>query len=169
MASTSGDRGLNKNGDQFWRDKPLRELNKEEWEALCDGCGQCCLIKLQDEDTEELLHTRLTCKLLDIGACRCTDYNNRHERVHDCVVISPDSIEMLDWLPHSCAYRLVAEGKDLFWWHPLVSGDPNSVHEAGVSVRSWATSEEGVPEGKMVRFVVKDPSIKRILAGKTSG
>ena len=168
MASTSGDRGLNEKNDQFWHDKSLPELSEEEWEALCDGCGQCCLIKLQNEDTEELLHTRLACKLLDIGACRCTDYSNRHERVHDCVVISPDSIGTLDWLPHSCAYRLVDEGKDLFWWHPLVSGDPNSVHEAGVSVRSWATSEEGVPEGKMVRFVVKDPSIKRILTGESS-
>jgi hypothetical protein len=75
------------------------------------------------EETEELLHTRLACKLLDIGACRCTDYDNRHERVHDCIVISPDSIETLDWLPHSCAYRLISEGKDLHWWHPLVSGD----------------------------------------------
>ena len=166
MASSSGDRKLKKDGDQFWRDKSLRELNEEEWEALCDGCGQCCLIKLEDEETEELLHTRLACKLLDIGACRCTDYDNRHERVHDCIVISLDSIETLDWLPHSCAYRLISEGKDLHWWHPLVSGDPNSVHEAGVSIRSWATSEEGVPEGKMVRFVVKDLSIKRILTGK---
>lgn len=167
MASSSEECGLKQNNEQFWRDKALDEMNDEEWEALCDGCGQCCLIKFQDEDTDELLHTRLACKLLDIGACSCKDYSNRHERVHDCVVISPVSVKTLDWLPHSCAYRLVGEGKDLNWWHPLVSGDPDSVHEAGVSVRSWATSEEGVPEGKMIRFVVKDPSILRILTGES--
>lgn len=153
-------------GELFWRTKSLREMNNEEWEALCDGCGQCCLIKLQDEDTEELLHTRLACKLLNIGQCRCTDYANRHERVSDCVVISPESVERLDWLPHSCAYRLVHEGKDLHWWHPLVSGDPHTVHQAGVSVRDWATSEKGVPQHKMDRFVVRDPSIRKVLTGK---
>ena len=151
--------------DQFWRHKSLHEMSDEEWESLCDGCGQCCLIKFQDEDTDELLHTRLACKLLDIGVCRCTDYDNRHARVSDCVVISPDTVDTLDWLPHSCAYRLVAEGRDLYWWHPLVSSDPDSVHQAGVSVREWATSEEGVPEGKKIRFIVKDPSIKRVLTG----
>ena len=168
MTSTSEDGGLSKAGGKFWRTKKLNELSDEEWESLCDGCGQCCLIKLEDEDTRELLHTRLACKLLNIGVCRCTDYGNRHERVSDCVVISPETIGRLDWLPHSCAYRLVSEGKDLYWWHPLVSGDPHTVHEAGVSVRDWATSEEGVPEGKMIRFVVKDPSIKRVLTGKPS-
>lgn len=168
MAITSGDRRLGEGGDQFWRDKSLQELSDEEWELLCDGCGQCCLIKLQDEDTGKLIHTRLACKLLNIGSCRCTDYENRHKHVSDCVVISPETISRLDWLPHSCAYRLVAEGRDLYWWHPLVSGDPNSVHEAGVSVRDWATGEEGVPEGKMIRFAVRDPSVKRTLTGKLS-
>lgn len=157
---------MTRSEDQFWRHKSMREMTETEWESLCDGCGQCCLIKFQDEDTDELLHTRLTCKLLDIGACRCTDYDNRHARISDCVVISPGTVETLDWLPHSCAYRLLDEGRDLYWWHPLVSGDPDSVHQAGVSVRGWATSEEGVPEGKKIRFIVKDPSIKRILAGK---
>jgi hypothetical protein len=166
MTITSRDSLVRDATDKFWRNKSLNELNNEEWEALCDGCGQCCLIKLQDEDTEELLHTRLACKLLDIGACSCTDYDNRHERVHDCVVISHETVGSLDWLPHSCAYRLVDEGKDLHWWHPLVSGDPNSVHEAGISVRSWAVSEEGVPVGKIERCVVKDPSIKSILTGE---
>lgn len=151
---------------KFWEGKSLSDFTDAQWEALCDGCGQCCLIKLQDEDTEQLLHTRLACKLLDIGVCRCTDYANRHERVSDCVVISPETVESLDWLPRSCAYRLIHEGKDLYWWHPLVSGDPNTVHQAGVSVRDWATSEEGVPEHKMDRFVVKDPSIRKVLTGK---
>ena len=157
---------MSENDEPFWRTKSLREMSEDEWESLCDGCGQCCLVKLQDEDTDELLHTRLVCKLLDLGTCRCTDYENRHERVSDCAIVSPNTIEHLDWLPHSCAYRLLAEGRDLYWWHPLVSGDPNSVHQAGVSVRDWATSEEGVPEAKMVRFIVKDPDLKRILRGK---
>ena len=149
----------------FWRSKSLRDLTDAQWESLCDGCGQCCLIKFQDEDTDELLHTRLSCELLDVGTCRCNDYDNRHSRIPDCVVIAPDTVETLDWLPHSCAYRLVAEGRDLYWWHPLVSGDPDSVHQAGISVRDWATSEEGVPEGKKIRFIVKDPSIIRTLTG----
>ena len=166
MTITSENSPVSETTHKFWRNKTLDELSNEEWESLCDGCGQCCLIKLQDEDTEELLHTRLACKLLDIGACRCTDYDNRHERVDDCVVISAETVGVLDWLPHSCAYRLVAEGKDLHWWHPLVTGNPHSVHEAGVSVRSWAESEEGVPIGKIERFVVRDPSIKSILTGK---
>lgn len=150
----------------FWRTKSLEEMSSQEWEALCDGCGQCCLVKLQDEDTEELLHTKLACKLLDIGACRCRDYENRHERVSDCAVISPETVRTLDWLPHSCAYRLVAEGRDLFWWHPLISGNPDSPHEAGVSVRDWAVSEEGVPIGKMERFVVRDRKLRKILTGE---
>ena len=154
------------NNDQFWRHKLLHDLTDAQWESLCDGCGQCCLIKFQDEDTDELLHTRLSCKLLDIGACRCTDYDNRHTRVPDCVVIAPDTVGTLDWLPHSCAYRLIAEGRALHWWHPLVSGDRDSVHQAGVSVRDWAASEEGVPEGKQIRFIVKDSAIKRILTGR---
>jgi len=152
--------------EPFWREKTLSEMSQEEWESLCDGCGQCCLVKLQDEDTDELLHTRLTCKLLDIGTCRCVDYENRHERVSDCAIVSPTTIERLDWLPHSCAYRLLAEGRELYWWHPLVSGDRESVHQAGISVRDWATSEEGVPEAKMVRFIVKDPKLKQILSGE---
>lgn len=142
----------------FWRRKALSQLSHEEWESLCDGCGQCCLVKLEDEDTGELIHTRLACRLLDIGACRCRDYGNRHSKVPDCAELTPQTVRYLSWLPSTCAYRLVAEGKDLLWWHPLVSGNPETVHEAGASVRSWARSETGIPEDRVVDFLIKDPS-----------
>lgn len=142
----------------FWRYKRLAELSDEEWESLCDGCGQCCLLKLEEEETGELFHTRLACRLLDIGACRCTDYARRHARVPDCAEITPDTVPALAWLPSTCAYRLVADGRDLYWWHPLVSGDPASVHQAGISVRGWARSETGVAEEQIERYVIRDPS-----------
>ncbi len=142
----------------FWRRKTLGQMTHAEWESLCDGCALCCLIKLEDADTGELHHTRLGCRLLDIGACRCTDYVNRHACVPDCVRLSSETVGALDWLPRSCAYRLVAAGEDLPWWHPLVSGDAQAVHQAGVSIRSWARSEAGVPEDRYERYVVPDPS-----------
>ena len=142
----------------FWRRKVLNDLSHDEWESLCDGCGQCCLVKLEDEDTGELVHTRLACRLLNIGACRCSDYDHRHQRVSDCAQVTPRTVPLLTWLPASCAYRLVAEGKDLQWWHPLVSGDPNTVHEAGVSVRGWARSETGVPEDQITQYLISDPA-----------
>lgn len=142
----------------FWRRKTLAEMTTHEWESLCDGCAQCCLIKLEDDDTGELFHTRLCCRLLDIGTCRCGDYDNRHARVPDCIHLTPENAGDLGWLPRSCAYRLVAEGKDLFWWHPLVSGDPDTVRQAGVSVSGFARSEGDIPVERMDRFVIKDPS-----------
>jgi uncharacterized cysteine cluster protein YcgN (CxxCxxCC family) len=125
----------------FWKQKPLEQMTPEEWESLCDGCGRCCLHKLRHEDDGALSHTNVACHLLDLDGCRCKDYARRHERVPDCVQLTPATVREVDWLPPSCAYRLVAEGKDLFWWHPLVSGDPESVHRAGVSVRGRALSE----------------------------
>lgn len=144
-------------GQPFWRRKSLDELTGEEWEALCDGCGLCCLVKLEDDDTGELFHTRLSCRLLDTGTCRCTSYENRHAKVADCAVVNADTVAELEWLPATCAYRLVDEGQDLYWWHPLVSGDPETVHKAGVSVRGWARSEAGIPESRVDRFIVRDP------------
>jgi uncharacterized cysteine cluster protein YcgN (CxxCxxCC family) len=119
----------------FWRRKSLADMTSSEWESLCDGCGRCCLNKLEDEDTGRIYYTDIGCRLLDGTTCRCKDYDNRSEAVDDCVRLSPDNIAELDWLPPSCAYRLVAHGRDLYWWHPLVSGDPDSVHAAGISVR----------------------------------
>ena len=125
----------------FWEAKTLEELTTQEWEALCDGCGRCCLVKLEDEETGARMDTRLACRLLDVGACRCTDYANRHAQVPDCVRLTPQNARELDWLPETCAYRLRAHGKPLYWWHPLRSGDPETVHEAGISVRHIAVSE----------------------------
>ena len=127
--------------ETFWITKNLEEMNKAEWEALCDGCAACCLIQLEDEDTGERVFTRLACKLLDVGACRCTDYENRHARVPSCARVTLELLKTADWLPPTCAYRLLYEGKDLYWWHPLVSGDPETVHQAGISVRSFARNE----------------------------
>jgi uncharacterized protein len=126
----------------FWKAKAFNALSQSEWESLCDGCGRCCLVKLEDEDTGEVHFTDLGCKLLDGKSCRCSDYRRRRQRVRDCLKLTPDSVRALPWLPPTCGYRLVAEGRDLFWWHPLVSGSPETVHEAGVSVRGRVTALE---------------------------
>lgn len=128
----------------FWKAKTLEELSDKEWEQLCDGCGRCCLNKLEDWDTGEIVWTNVACTLLDGEACRCSDYDNRQATVPDCVRLDPEAVRSLSWLPPSCAYRLVAEGRDLYWWHHLVSGDPDTVHAAGVSVRGRTVSETGM-------------------------
>ena len=129
-------------------------MSREEWESLCDGCGQCCLLKVEDEDTGAVYLTRLGCKLLDTQTCRCTDYVNRKKRVTDCIKIRPKDLDDLFWLPATCAYRSIAEGRGLEWWHPLISGDPETVHAAGVSVRGWARSEKGVKPSAIARYIV---------------
>lgn len=127
--------------EAFWKRKSLHEMTREEWESLCDGCAICCLHKVQDEDTDEVFYTDIACRLLDVGACRCTDYERRAREVADCLVLGADQPGHFDWLPGSCAYRRLASGKDLPEWHPLITGDPDSVHAAGISVRSFAVSE----------------------------
>ncbi len=139
----------------FWKRKSLAELSREEWESLCDGCGKCCLVKLQDPDTDEIAYTDVACKLLDGATCRCTDYARRRRRVPDCVVLTPAVVADLSWMPSTCAYRLVKEGRDLAWWHPLVSGDPDTVHEAGVSVRGRVVSEALVEDEELPEHVVE--------------
>ncbi len=126
----------------FWERKSLHQMTQSEWESLCDGCGKCCMSKLIDEDTDEIHYTTVACRLFDAGACNCTDYENRQAQVADCVRLTPDNVLELPWLPKTCGYRLVAEGKPLFEWHPLVSGDPMSVHEAGISVFGRVTAFE---------------------------
>lgn len=124
----------------FW-EKPLAALTRAEWEALCDGCGKCCLHKLEDADTGEVHPTSVACKLLDLESARCSHYRGRHAFVPDCIRLSPANLARMDWLPTTCAYRLRAEDKPLPDWHPLVSGDPESVHRAGMSIRGWTVSE----------------------------
>jgi uncharacterized cysteine cluster protein YcgN (CxxCxxCC family) len=124
----------------FW-EKPLDALNRQEWEKLCDGCGKCCLHKLEDSDTGEIHATEVACKLLDTHSARCTNYRGRRAFVPDCIRLTANNVARMTWLPKTCAYRLRAEGKPLFDWHPLISGDPESVHRAGMSVRGWTISE----------------------------
>jgi uncharacterized protein len=141
----------------FWR-KPLSEMTEAEWESLCDGCGRCCLVKLEEEDTGRIHFTNLGCRLLRSSDCRCDDYAHRQTRVPDCVKLTPETVATTRWLPPTCAYRLVAEGKDLMWWHPLVSGTSETVHEARVSVRNRvAASEDDVPTSDYPDFIVTWP------------
>ena len=140
----------------FWRRKQLEEMTADEWESLCDGCGRCCLNKLEDEDSGEIHLTKLACGLLDVGSCRCSNYPNRKALMPDCISIDAEKARNLSWLPSTCGYRVVAEGRDLAWWHPLISGSQNTVHEAGISVRGWARSEVGVKIENFWRYIIKD-------------
>lgn len=140
----------------FWETKSLGEMSPSEWESICDGCGRCCLLKLEDEDTGEIYLTRLACKQLDLGNCRCRDYPRRHELVSDCLSIDTEAVAKLSWLPATCGYRRLSEGRGLAWWHPLVSGDPNTVHAAGISVRGWARLETTADVAELDRYIIDD-------------
>lgn len=130
----------------FW-ERPLTTLTPGEWEALCDGCGKCCLNKLEDEDTGQVLFTRVACRLLDGESCHCGQYAIRRQFVPECVVLTPKTLPKIAyWLPQTCAYKLLYEGKPLYDWHPLISGDPESVHDVGQSVRGWTVPEFEVAE-----------------------
>ena len=130
----------------FWRKKSLEEMSRAEWESLCDGCGKCCLAKLEDVETEEVRFTNVACRLLDPHTCLCTSYADRRRFVSDCQTLTPKRARTVNWLPSTCAYRLLAEGSDLYWWHPLVSGDPETVHAAGISARGRVVDEREVED-----------------------
>jgi uncharacterized cysteine cluster protein YcgN (CxxCxxCC family) len=143
----------------FWKGRALEDFSKDEWESLCDGCGRCCLVKLEDEDTGDIHFTSIGCKLLDGRTCQCADYKQRRRRVRDCVKLTPEAVRSIKWLPPTCGYRLIAEGKDLKWWHPLVSGSPETVHEAGVSVKGRVVaSETDMPVEMFPEFIVSWPN-----------
>ena len=145
----------------FWQHaRPSSEMTPREWESLCDGCGRCCLNKLSDEDTGQIVFTDVGCRLLDEQTCRCTDYAHRQARVKDCVRLTPRNVRRLAWLPPTCGYRLVAEGRDLYWWHPLVSGDPETVHDGR---RLGARPRCGEREGRAGR---QARGVHRQLAGE---
>jgi uncharacterized cysteine cluster protein YcgN (CxxCxxCC family) len=161
--------------EPFWRTKTLDEMTQAEWESLCDGCGRCCLVKLEEDLPEEdveaganpnIYYTDVGCRLLDSGTCRCRDYPHRAEKVDDCVQLTPKTVREIGWLPPTCAYRLIDEGRGLYWWHPLVSGDPETVHEAGVSVRGRVGAvEDDIPfeevEDRIVSWPLRFPKAAR--------
>lgn len=133
-----------KGSGKFWEDLPLDQLDRAQWEALCDGCGKCCVHKLEDDETGELHPTNVACKLLDRRSGQCSDYRHRHAFVSECVRLTPRLVREIEWLPATCAYRLRGDGKPLPDWHYLVSGDRDAVHRAGESVRGWTVSETDV-------------------------
>ena len=139
----------------FWQHKKLSDLSLDEWGRLCDGCAKCCLHKLEDENSGEISYTNVACSQLDTGSCYCKNYVERTFLVPDCVELTKDNLSGLKWLPPSCAYRLLNEGKELEWWHPLISGDLNTVHEAGVSVRGRIIEEKDA--GDFENYIVTWP------------
>lgn len=138
----------------FWKTKSLSEMTREEWESLCDGCGRCCLHKLQDEDTDEVYYTNVVCRFMAMHQCRCKVYEKRSQLVPTCITLTPANVAEIKWMPKTCAYRLILEGKNLEWWHPLVSGSPETVHTAGISLRGKAISERGVDLDQLENYVL---------------
>ena len=138
----------------WWATKTLEQMTPEEWESLCDRCGQCCLHKLEDEDTHEVYYTSVACTLLDTNNCQCRNYSNRKQIVPECTTLAIKDIAHFHWLVPTCAYRLISKGRPLFDWHPLVSGSSESVHQAGISVRGWAQSENDLAGDDLRDYII---------------
>lgn len=139
----------------FWESIPLEKMSASQWESLCDGCAKCCLHKLEDEDTGEVFYTDVACELLDLSSCKCSSYSDRKLKVPDCVVLTPDDVSQFDWLPKTCAYRLISEGKPLLKWHPLVSGKASSCVKKGQSVSHFAVSETFLEQSDLQDRVIR--------------
>lgn len=141
----------------FWKEKALDQMTEEEWESLCDGCGRCCLNKIEHPAKNKVYYTSIACHLLDCNTCRCTDYPNRQKRISDCVKISLDNKEAFSWMPSTCAYRILYEGGELPQWHPLITGDPESVHHAGISVRHRTIHPDDLPDDfEYLDYIIDD-------------
>ncbi|MEM1377325.1 MAG: YcgN family cysteine cluster protein [Pseudomonadota bacterium] len=142
---------------RYWESKTLTDMSQEEWEALCDGCGRCCMAKLIDDDTDELHYTTVACRLFNMQSCQCSDYENRQSKVDDCVKLTPENVGELTWLPQTCAYRLIHEGKPLYDWHPLISGDPSTVIASGASMfgKVTATEQDIAHDGEYLDHLVE--------------
>jgi len=138
---------------KFWELLSLEEMNQKEWDALCDRCGKCCLHKLEDEETGKVYTTRVVCRLFDIQKCCCINYSQRTKLVPTCKVISPETTDVFFYLPTTCAYRLLSEGRQLEWWHPLISGNMETVHEAGISIKEKAVPENMVNLDQLESFI----------------
>ncbi|MEX1235358.1 MAG: YcgN family cysteine cluster protein [Roseovarius sp.] len=144
---------------RYWEDTPLTRMTRPEWEALCDGCGKCCMNKLEDEDTGEVVMTRVACRLFDDTSCQCAQYPIRHQFVPECIVLKPTNMDAnLYWMPETCAYKLLWQGKKLYDWHPLISGDPQSVHDAGVSMQSRTVPEFEIDEDDWEDHIIEEPT-----------
>ncbi|MEH6616752.1 MAG: YcgN family cysteine cluster protein [Porticoccus sp.] len=137
-----------------WVSKPFAEMSQAEWEMLCDGCAKCCLHKLEDQDTGEIFYTEVACELLDDHSCQCRDYDHRFSKVIDCLKLTPENLPEQGWLPSTCAYRLLLNGEPLPHWHPLVSGDSQSVHKEGMSVRGQVLTEKSVHEDDLEDHII---------------
>jgi len=140
--------------NRFWETKSLTEMTPEEWESVCDGCGKCCLLKLEDEDTGEIAYTRLHCRLLDAGTCLCSDYDNRKQHVPDCVKLTPEKVEQIKWMPDSCAYKVLQSGGKLPDWHHLICGDRQRIHDLGHSIMGKTVSEDTVIEEDQIDWII---------------
>ncbi|WP_113912054.1 YcgN family cysteine cluster protein [Roseovarius dicentrarchi] len=144
---------------RYWEDTPLTRMTRPEWEALCDGCGKCCMNKLEDEDTGEVVMTRVACRLFDDSTCQCAQYPIRHQFVPECIVLKPTNMDAnLYWMPETCAYKLLWQGKKLYDWHPLISGDPQTVHDAGVSMQSRTVPEFEIDEDDWEDHIIEEPT-----------
>ena len=150
---------MNRKKEPFWKTKSLHQMTEQEWESLCSGCGICCLHRFYHKKTGKTFFTSIACKFLDLENCHCMVYETRFQMEPDCEKITTDNLATLKWLPKTCGYRCAVEGRDLVWWHPLVSGDAKTVHQSGASMRNKFVSEQDVHPGEVLKYMIKSPKM----------